>query len=536
MLPQPVTTMNKSKSNTLPKILIVDDRQDQLLFLEILLKNIDANIIKAYSAMEALEKTEGEDLALAIVDVMMPTMNGYELASKLNAERPKEKIPIIFLTAYYTSEDQINTGYESGAVDYIIKPFNDKLLKSKIKVFLDLYNQKQKIKEYSDKLKRSHDKLTRLNKYLKASEEKYRTLLNASPDGIFITDLDGIITDVSGISLELLGFTKENDVMGRSFYDFVTADEREKTQEIIGKTINEGLVQNVEVKIKRRDNSFFLSEISGTLIQGPENEPFSFMIIARDISQRKKFEKKQIHADRMASLGEMAAGIAHEINQPLNTISLILDNILYETSQQKQLEEDYLSKKLNKTFNNIERIRNIIDHIRVFSRSDEDKILTRFDINTSIRNAVSMMSEQMKHHAIRLNLSLAENLPAIIGNTYRFEQVILNILSNAKDAIFNKKSKNEHPFEMIIDLKSYFKNQCLIVEITDNGEGIKEEDIEYLMLPFYTTKDTGKGTGLGLYISYQIISEMKGTIEIISKVDQGTTFKILLKEQNKYNL
>lgn len=144
-----------------------------------------------------------------------------------------------------------------------------------------------------------------------------------------------------------------------------------------------------------------------------------------------------------------------------------------------------------------------------------------------------MISEQFKHLAIKLNLLLDKNTPLIIGNSIKFEQVILNLLSNSKDALLEKKSKQSEYFDMLIKIKSFQENSCLIIEIADNGMGITEEDLDHIMLPFYTTKDTGKGTGLGLSISYQIIKEMNGTIEINSKIFFGTTFKIILLLPNK---
>jgi PAS domain S-box-containing protein len=368
---------------------------------------------------------------------------------------------------------------------------------------------------------------------LKISNEKYKTMLDASPDGILIIDKKGIITEVSEIGIELLGADNRNDLIGKHFIRFIPTEEKNTIHTAIEKTNNEGIAQNIEIKIKKKNQSVFLSEISLTLIQDSYGIPFSFMTTIRDISQRKKMEKKIIHADRMASLGEMASGIAHEINQPLSTISFVMDNILCEASKDENLEKSYVEKKSKKIFENIIRIRNIIDHIRDFSRSRDDYILTGFDINSSISNAVSMLNEQFKHQSISLNLTLEENLPLIIGNTFNFEQVVLNLLSNAKDALLEKKSKQPADYDMFIEIKSFRENQNLVIEFIDNGAGISDEDIDNVMLPFYTTKDTGKGTGLGLSISYHIIKEMNGSIELTGNLFGGVTFRIILLIQNK---
>jgi PAS domain S-box-containing protein len=228
---------------------------------------------------------------------------------------------------------------------------------------------------------------------LKVSEEKYKTLLNASPDGILIINLKGVITEVSEIGLELLGAENRDELIGQYFFRFVPIEEKKIITESIEKTLSEGIVQNVELKIKKKNQSLFLSEISLTLIQSPDPVFYSFMITIRDISQRKKMEKKQIHADRMVNLGEMASGIAHEINQPLNTLSLVVDNIWYEATKNENIGKEYLKKKSKKIFENITRIKNIIDHIRAFSRINDDYILSGFDINSSINNSSFLVSK-----------------------------------------------------------------------------------------------------------------------------------------------
>lgn len=634
--------------NSLPNLLIVDDSPENLVYYKNLLKKIEANQIQALSGREALEKANGIELALALIDVRMPGMNGYELAVKLNESRSGTNVPIIFITASHVSEMQIFEGYGSGAVDYIFKPVNSLVLVSKINVFLDLFNQKRTIINDAALLKKSADELIRVNSALRKSEEKYRsyidnapdgvfitdennklieinhaaskitgyskeellemsisdllqedslefglarfellaktgavkgdlmfrhkngykrwvtlqaviltknrflcftkditerkmaeqavmvseekykTMLNASPDGILLIDLNGIVTEVSEIGLEIFGSDNREDILGKNFQHFIQPTDNETIKEIFAKTMNEGLAQNFELTLKKKNQSIFAGEVSTTLIQGLDGTPLSFMIIVRDISHRKKMEAKQIHSDRMANLGEMASGIAHEINQPLNTISLVMDNILYEAGKDRPIAQDYLKKKLDRIFENITRVRNIIDHVRAFSRNQDDFISTGFDINLSIRNAVSMITEQCNHLAIHLDLRLDDNMPVVIGNTFKFEQVILNLLSNAKDALLEKKSRQTEPYDMWIRIRSFQQNKRVIAEMTDNGVGITDQDIGNVMLPFYTTKDAGKGTGLGLSISYQIIKEMNGTIEIAKDSLGETIFRIIM--------
>ena len=364
------------------------------------------------------------------------------------------------------------------------------------------------------------------------SEEKYKTMLNASPDAMVLINLKGIITEISEIGIPLFGENSRDDMIGKDVFQFVSADESDIFRELLEKTNNEGFTQNIGLTIKKKDQSIFTSEISATLMQDQHGAPISYMLIVRDVSHRKKMEAKQIHSDRMSTLGEMAAGIAHEINQPLNIISLVMDKILFETAKTEIVNLEFLQIKSDKIFENITRIRDIIDHVRAFSRSQEDFIPIAFDINSSIVNASSMIVEQFKHHGINLNLQLEPKIPQIVGNTYKFEQVILNLLANAKDAV-NEKKNQQQDIEMQVGIRSWHENQCIFVDVTDNGIGISKDDIHNIMLPFYTTKEEGKGTGLGLSICYQIIKEMKGTIEITSDSTLGTKFQVVLPLQKK---
>jgi PAS domain S-box-containing protein len=278
---------------------------------------------------------------------------------------------------------------------------------------------------------------------MRISDEKYRTMLNSSPDGILLINMKGIITEVSEIGMELFGVDTKDDLAGNDLFQFVPPDDQNTLKEIIEKTMNEGLAQNIGLKFRKKNQSVFAGETSATLIQGPDGVPVAFMIIIRDISPRKKLETKQGHADRMANLGEMASGIAHEINQPLNIISMVMDKILFESAKTETIDIDFLRNKSDKIFENITRIRNIIDQIRAFSRSHDGYVLSAFNINTSIGNATSMIAEQFKHLGIKLMLQLEKKNSPLFGNSIKFEQVIVNLLLNAKDAVIDNRTKRE---------------------------------------------------------------------------------------------
>ena len=618
-----------AKSN----ILLVDDNSIDLMVLDVILNTQDVCILKANSAEEALEKIEGVELALAVLDVQMPQTSGFELARCIRKKKERQTLPIIFLTAHYSDDIHVMEGYGAGAVDYLFKPVNPAILLSKIKVFLDMDKQRRLLLENKKKLGESKERLQAIyenipggitiigsdyiikdvndvtcqltgyrkeeligqlcdkicpkgsiskecpvwvyhqdefkgmdtsvkcidgrykpilknakripyngeqyileifldtselkqtEKALIESENMYRTLLDASPEGILIIDLAGHISEVSGIALEILGTESKQELIGKHFLHFVHKESRQTVRNVIEKTMIEGLEQDVEFFLTKANGKQFIGEVSTTLIQEVNGMPSSFMAIVRDISQRKEIEKQLIHTERMAGLGEMATGIAHEINQPLNTISMSLDNMLIEISRTNGGEYGYLARKINKIFESIHRISKIIDHIRVFSR-DHDDIPSAFDINESIRNALSMISEQCRHRGIDLITDLSGNLPSIYGNTFKFEQVILNLVINAKDALEEKKLQED--FGKEIHIRTSRNDDHILVEVIDNGIGIKKEDLANVMLPFYSTKEEGKGTGMGLAISFGIIKEMKGNIDIQSEVLRGTSVRISL--------
>ena len=503
----------KMMEQKLSVLIIEDNQNDAELNVRHLRKAgyvVKFQRVETSPQMEAALKGQGWDLILS--DYSMPDFDVLSALAVYHAANLD--IPFIVISGAIGEEKAVEM-IKAGAHDYLMK---DSMTRFPSVVLRELREAKLR------------QKLKDTNNALAISEERYRTMVKASPDGIFITDTDGIITEVSSVGIELYGADTIDELAGMPFSEFVHPDEKNNIAEIFKNTASKGHAQNIDIRFTKKDHSIIVTEARATLLHDQSGNSKSLMIILRDISQRKKLEMQLIHSERMAGLGEMASGIAHEINQPLNTMSMAMDNILNEIATEEKIDPVYLNKKTHKIFENITRIRNIIDHIRVFSRAHDDFILTGFDVNSSIRNAVSMISAQFKHYGIELQILLHDNLPQIIGNTYKFEQVILNLLSNAKDALLEKENHLGDPYYKTIEIKSFAQDQQVVVEVKDNGIGISDENLNQVMLPFYTTKDPGKGTGLGLSVSYQIIKDMKGTIEFSSMQMIETKIRIILKQ------
>lgn len=359
-------------------------------------------------------------------------------------------------------------------------------------------------------------------------DKQYQTLIAASPDSIITTNLDGIIGSISDIGVEIFGAHNKKEIIGMPFSLFVYHDNIDIINDIFEITLREGLIQNKEILLKKINNVVYSAEISAALIQDYNGAPLSYMIIIRDISQRKFIERELFHAKRLISLGEMASGIAHEIYQPINNIGLIVENILMKASKTKQINEQFIKSKSDIIFENILRVQTIIDNIRSFCSTNDNYISSTVNINKSIRNALLLYSEQCKKKSISLQFLPEEDRFLVTGNMYKFEQVILNLIKNAIDAIEEKKGVQTDLFEMKIMIRSFYKDESITITIEDNGIGISDKNIEYIMQPFYTTKISGKGTGLGLSISYGIIKEMNGDIKFSSKPMSGTCVTISL--------
>jgi two-component system, NtrC family, sensor kinase len=242
--------------------------------------------------------------------------------------------------------------------------------------------------------------------------------------------------------------------------------------------------------------------------------------VDEEVSKRKGGERIANQQARLAAIGELATGMAHEITQPLNAISFSVEN-LRARFEAGTIDSGYLRAKTAAVGEDIERVRRVIDHVRLFARSAPDDYRVAFSVNRCVENALELMGVQLATHGTDTVLSLSEEVPEILGNPYQYEQVVLNLLSNARDAIEERVLADSaadvaDTVPGSIHLTTGLEGDSVFLLVEDNGVGIPEEHRLRIFDPFFTTKESGKGTGLGMSISFGIVRDMGGTIEILA--------------------
>jgi len=247
--------------------------------------------------------------------------------------------------------------------------------------------------------------------------------------------------------------------------------------------------------------------------------------IAEALQKQKEQQQIIVHQASLTSLGELAAGIAHEIKQPLQNISLSTESLDMEIRDDEP-DKDFILKSVKDIYEDIKRIKFIINEISNFSRGQQEQLNELFSVNTRIQNAFSLARTKFSNSRIDVKFDLDEHIDEIEGNPYKFEQVVVNFFNNAKDAIEERADKTPEGFKKWMSVKSFSDGDMVIVEVSDNGIGVPEGIKTNIFLPFYTTKALGKGTGLGLSISLGIIKEMNGFIELESNPMKGTTMRV----------
>ncbi len=363
--------------------------------------------------------------------------------------------------------------------------------------------------------------LLRLEKELKNSRNFLENILESSIDAVVTTDTKGYITYANRALRELLGL-RGHQIIGTHISNYYK-DGIDQARRVMDKLKQFGRIRDYEFDMRVGDRIIPI-RTSDTLLYDDYGEVVGTMGVFQDITARKKLSEKLsatqaelIQAVKMRALGDLVSGVAHEINNPLMASDTFLHLLEGEMDENPKLKKRVgLLKECNT------RIQNIVQKLKEFSRHSELEF-TAMDVNDAVLSVMAITRQQLLNQEIELELKLTENLPRVLGDKNQIEQVLLNLISNARDAMSETSKK---VLTMQTDLNE--KGGQVELRVTDTGTGMTPEEIEQIFNPFFTTKDADKGIGLGLSISYRIVEAHQGKIEVKSKVNKGTTFTVSL--------
>ncbi|RCK81660.1 MAG: sensor histidine kinase [Candidatus Ozemobacter sibiricus] len=423
---------------------------------------------------------------------MMPTVDGLELCRQLRLQEATRTVPVLFLTAKDDLADKIK-GFQAGGDDYITKPF----------IISELLARLQ-----------AHLRIQRLKRELALSEERYRLLIENSPDGILLLSPQLELLYHNNRFIEILKGQTQEPLTGRVLQTlFPISDLFCEISAIVERVKAAGGPAMKEAQITASNHRTVYLEVLGMPIRIRPDQVAMFQVVFRDITQRKRMEEALLQAEKINALGILTAGIAHEINNPLTGISNAIQ-ILQRGNVARKRQDELFALVLD----HIERIVRIVKDLRTFSQPHESTPAL-FSANEAVAEMVSLARYQVGRAKIDLETRPSPEPLFLFGDRHQFQQVILNLVVNAIQAI-------KETGKVTVSLQRQGGNVLITVE--DTGMGIPANQMTRIFDPFFTTKRDWKGTGLGLAVAYRIVQLFKGTLTVQSTVGVGSRFMVTL--------
>jgi signal transduction histidine kinase len=507
------------------RILIVDDDRRNLLALAEVLGNI-ADVVTAASGEEALRHLLRERFAVIILDVLMPEMDGYETARLVRRREQSRDTPIIFLTAINKEDAHLLRGYDSGAVDYVFKPLEPLIIRSKVSVFVSLYEKTREIEQKAaveqqllrERLaaEREH---TRAVEALRRAEERQEVLLRALPLALYTqAEADGEASRrfVAGNVLALTGY---DAAAFDSDPDLWRARVHPEDAPAVNLPVGpDG--RTTEFRWRHADGSYRYLFDQAIRLPGPQGTVAGTI---RDVSEQHLLQEQLLQAQKIDAVGKLTGGIAHDFNNLLASVLGGLNLIERRTPLDPRAGEI-----LGMTRNALLQGKQLIDRMLAFSRRQSlTPQAVRLD---EVGRTLDALLAPVLGGLVVLRWDMPDDLWAVFVDRAQLERALMNLVINARDAMPSGGAvaiglANRTVEERAPDLPA---GQYVVVSIADSGGGIPAELIDKVIEPFFTTKDVGKGTGLGLSTAYGFARQSGGTLRLASVVGSGTTVEVWL--------
>jgi len=359
----------------------------------------------------------------------------------------------------------------------------------------------------------------------KNTATQFKSTMNTAFDAIIVMDDHRRVLDFNAAAEATFGY-KHQDIVGQDLLELIIPPRhckafKQSFEPFINTSQGPLIGQRAEIEARHQDGHEFPIEVAITKekVLVDDSDGVTFVGFIRDISERKIAAAQIIQASKLATLGEMATSVAHELNQPLSAIRMAAANSRLKISK-GTADDTYLSNKLARIESQVTRAASIIDHMRMFGREAKERPLP-VDPRNVVKNALDLMGSQLRLAGIKVVTNFPKKCSPVLGHIIQMEQVILNLLTNARDAMVEQDGKST------ITLSVFEDDAGVHLTTEDTGGGISEDILQRIFEPFYTTKEIGKGTGLGLSVSYGIVRDMNGTI-VAENIAEGARFTITL--------
>ncbi len=546
-------------------ILVVDDKPASVHPLVKILTHYGYAVEIAIGAQQALSSIQGQLPDLVLLDVMMPDMDGYEFCTRLKANPSTQNIPVVFVSALSEVPDKVKA-LDVGGVDYVTKPFKAEEVLARVKTHLTISHLQKELQHTNNQLRQEILERQRVEAELKQYQEHLegfnRSIIESSVDCIKLLDLEGRLQFINEGGKKLLCIEDVSDYIGMPYADFWRGSDMEAALAALQKA-RQGEIGTFEGRATVCGGVVKWWSVVTSPIVGSEGQVESIVVVSRDVTSRMEMEAqlrqytedleklvdekvheleltraKMIQAAKLASLGEMATGIAHELNQPLTAmqfdadyIKILAQKAMVENGGPVALEAKDLYEIGVTLTEDIARARRITDYLREFSSIAAGDAVA-VDVNIPIRDSFILSEARLSQYNISVERHLTEDLPLIRANPHRLEQVFLNLLSNAEYALQEMDRRiaagevQRAAYQKVLKVVTSVRGHEVVVEIVDNGCGIPESDQPRVFEPFFTSKPDGKASGLGLFIAHGIVAESGGRIAFQSLENEGTRFTL----------
>ena len=440
---------------------------------------------------DGLEKVRTRPFDATIVDIKLPDISGLDLLKALKEASPETEV--IFITGYASLQTAIQA-IDGAAFAYLVKPFEmDHLLATLAKAL-----EKQ-----------------RLTRALRESEERYRLITENVNDAIFLIDLEGRILFSNRRGTELTGYHLE-EFRDRPIFSLLTPEGAQQAYARLQAAFaGQGVAPFFEAEVIRKDGSRFWAEVSGTNVV-KDGQVLGRLAVARDITERKRLREQLVQAEKLATLGQLIAGIAHELNNPL--AAMVGHAQMLRLGQQ----DPKVAARADRIVDAAQRATRIVrNFLTVARRHHPERVAV--SVNEIVTKTLELLAYQLRVGNVEVESALAPDLPQIAGDPHQLQQVVLNLVNNAIQAMAPGGQGRLGVTSSLSPDRSTIR-----LAVTDNGPGIPPEHLPRVLEPFFTTKPQGEGTGLGLAIAQGIVTDHGGIIAVESTLGQGATFTVTL--------